>query len=181
MQGTWVQSLGWEDPLEEEMATHSSILARRIPWTEAPGGLQSIGLQRVRRDWRTNTFTICGEILYDAWHGQNTHTHTHTHTHVYSLIVLEARCLKSVPLGQHQDGGSPTCTPEALEESSFLVSSSFCGRQHFLACGHITTISTSIFTPLYVCVCVCIWNLPLPALLIRIDMIAFRAHLDNLG
>ena len=42
-----VQSLGWEDPLEEEMATHSSILAWRIPWTEEPGGLQSMGLQRV--------------------------------------------------------------------------------------------------------------------------------------
>ena len=44
---TWVQSLGWEDPLEEGMATHSSILAWRIPWTEEPGGLQSTGLQRV--------------------------------------------------------------------------------------------------------------------------------------
>ena len=41
------QSLGWEDPLEEEMATHSSILAWRIPWTEEPRGLQSMGLQRV--------------------------------------------------------------------------------------------------------------------------------------
>ena len=40
---TWVQSLGWEDPLEKEMATHSSILAWRIPWTEEPGGLQSTG------------------------------------------------------------------------------------------------------------------------------------------
>ena len=38
---------GWEDPLKEEMATHSSILARKIPWTEEPGGLQSMGLQRV--------------------------------------------------------------------------------------------------------------------------------------
>ena len=45
---TWVQSLGQEDPLEEEMATHSSILAWRVPWTEEPGGLQSTGLQRVR-------------------------------------------------------------------------------------------------------------------------------------
>ena len=44
---TWVQSLGWEDPLEEGMATHSSILAWRIPWTEEPGGLQSMGLHRV--------------------------------------------------------------------------------------------------------------------------------------
>ena len=48
MQETQVQSLGWEDPLEKEMATHSSILAWRIPWTEKPGGLQSMELQRVR-------------------------------------------------------------------------------------------------------------------------------------
>ena len=47
---TWVRSLGWEDPLEKEMATHSSILAWRIPWMEEPGGLQSTGSQRVGRD-----------------------------------------------------------------------------------------------------------------------------------
>ena len=47
MRETWVRSLGWEDPLEEDMATCSSILAWRIPWTEEPGRLQSIGLQRV--------------------------------------------------------------------------------------------------------------------------------------
>ena len=45
-----VQSLGWEDPLEKEMATHSSILAWGIPWTEEPGRLQPMGLQRVRHD-----------------------------------------------------------------------------------------------------------------------------------
>ena len=45
-----VRSLGWEDALEEEMATHSSILAWRIPWTEESGGLQSIGLQRIRHE-----------------------------------------------------------------------------------------------------------------------------------
>ena len=45
MQETWVQFLGWEDALEKEMATHSSILAWKIPWTEEPGGLQSMGLQ----------------------------------------------------------------------------------------------------------------------------------------
>ena len=50
MQETWVRSLGWEDPLEKEMATHSSILAWRIPWTEEPGGLQSTGSQRVGHD-----------------------------------------------------------------------------------------------------------------------------------
>ena len=50
MQETWVRSLGWEDPLEEGMATHSSVLAWRIPWTQEPGGPQSIGLQRAGQD-----------------------------------------------------------------------------------------------------------------------------------
>ena len=50
MQETWVQSLGQEDPLEKGMATHSSILAWRIPWTEESGGLQSMGSQRVGHD-----------------------------------------------------------------------------------------------------------------------------------
>ena len=50
MQETWVQSLGGEDPLEKRMATHSSILAWRIPWTEEPGDLLSMGSQRVRQD-----------------------------------------------------------------------------------------------------------------------------------
>ena len=50
MKETRVQPLGQEDPLEKEMATHSSILAWKIPWTEDPGGLQSMGSQRVRHD-----------------------------------------------------------------------------------------------------------------------------------
>ena len=50
IQETWVRSLGWEDPLEEGMATHSSILAWRIPWAEEFRGLQSMGSQRVRHD-----------------------------------------------------------------------------------------------------------------------------------
>ena len=50
MQETWVRSRGQEDPLEKEMATHSSILAWTIPWAEEPGGLQSAGLQRVGHD-----------------------------------------------------------------------------------------------------------------------------------
>ena len=51
VQETWVKSLGWEDPLQKGMAIHSSILAWRIPWMEEPGGLQSIGSQRVRHDY----------------------------------------------------------------------------------------------------------------------------------
>ena len=50
MKETWVQSLRPEDPLEEDMATHSSIFAWRIPWTEEPGGLQSMGLQRLEHE-----------------------------------------------------------------------------------------------------------------------------------
>ena len=58
MQETQVHSLGQEDPLEKEMATHSSILAWEIPWMEEPGELQSMGLQRVEHDSMTNTFTF---------------------------------------------------------------------------------------------------------------------------
>ena len=50
MQETWVQLLGWEDPLEKGTATHSSVLAWKTPWTEESGGLQSVGLKRVGHD-----------------------------------------------------------------------------------------------------------------------------------
>ena len=56
MQETWVRSLGWEDPLEKVMATPSSVLVWRITWTEEPGGLQSMGSQRVVHDRATFTF-----------------------------------------------------------------------------------------------------------------------------
>ena len=55
----WVWSLGQEDPLEEDMATHSNILAWRIPWAQEPGGLQSIGLQRVTHNWSNLALTWC--------------------------------------------------------------------------------------------------------------------------
>ena len=63
MQETQVQSLGWEDLLEKGMATHSSILAWRIPWTEEPGGLQSMGSQRVGYDW-VNNFQLHIEVVF---------------------------------------------------------------------------------------------------------------------
>ena len=66
---TWVWSLGWGDPLEKGMATHSSILAWRIPWTQEPGKVQSMGSQRVRHDWTTNTFTFKFE---KCWCGDRT-------------------------------------------------------------------------------------------------------------
>ena len=65
MQETWVRSLSWEDPLEKEMATHSSILAWRIPWTEEPCGLQSTGSQRVGHDWATSlSYTLGRHTLW---------------------------------------------------------------------------------------------------------------------
>ena len=57
VQETRVQSVGWEDALEEEISTHSSTLAWKISWTEEPGGLQSVESQRLRHDWATNTYT----------------------------------------------------------------------------------------------------------------------------
>ena len=74
MRETWVRSLGQEDPLEKEMATHSSILAWRIPWAEEPGGLQSMGSQRVGHDftfaftdWMRPTSTAEVSLLYSAF------------------------------------------------------------------------------------------------------------------
>ena len=71
MQETWVQSLGWEDHLEKEMATHSSILAWEMSWTGEPDGLQSMGLQRVRHDLVTKQqqnnvfdFNLCFSLLW---------------------------------------------------------------------------------------------------------------------
>ena len=75
MQEIWVPSLGQEDPPEKGMATHSSILAWRIPWTEEPGGLRSMGSQRVGHDQETsNTKTIVADInvcLLRASHGHH--------------------------------------------------------------------------------------------------------------
>ena len=62
MQETLVSSLGWEDPLKNGMATHSSIYAWRIPWTEEPWGLQSMVSKRVRYSWATKSFTFKGSL-----------------------------------------------------------------------------------------------------------------------
>ena len=66
IQETQVQSLGWEDPLEKGKATHSSILAWRVLWTEESGGLQSMGSRRVGHDWATNTSTCTFIVFHTA-------------------------------------------------------------------------------------------------------------------
>ena len=79
MQKARVQSLGWKNPLEKGMATHSSILVWRSPWTEQPGMLQFMRSQRVRHGWATNAFTAAAEgseskdqiLLLAAWSWEN--------------------------------------------------------------------------------------------------------------
>ena len=85
MQETWVRFLGWEDPLEQEIAIHSSILAWEIPWTEEPGGLWSMELKRIRHDL--------------AIKQQYSHTHTHTRTHTTSSLSTDELLFKSQYLG----------------------------------------------------------------------------------
>ena len=92
-QGTRVWSLCWEDPLEKGMATHSSILVWRIPWTEEPGGIQSMGSQRIGHDWETNT------------------SHSLQITWGYCLVALGTTWLVS----------GPFCHKEQLASRNFLV------------------------------------------------------------
>ena len=75
VQVTWVRSLGWEDPLEKEMATHSSILAWKISRTEERGGLQSMGSQRVGHDWVTNTMNYSSQPFASNFGHLWPHTH----------------------------------------------------------------------------------------------------------
>ena len=85
MRETQVQSLGQKEPLEKEMATHSSILAWRIPWTEEPGELQSMGSQRVRHDWAANTPLRKQELCPQMAFGLQLH-----HQH---FLGLQGACL----------------------------------------------------------------------------------------
>ena len=73
MQETWVRSLGQEDPLEKEMATHSSIVAWKISWTKESGGLQYMGLQRVGHNWVANTYLLTYHLskYLTSYSGQN--------------------------------------------------------------------------------------------------------------
>ena len=81
------QSLGWEDLLEKGMAIHSSVLAWRIPWTEEPGGLHSMGLQRVRHDWGTHTFTFTSPF----------------HSNSLAYVLPDFKCSSSTSSGSLSD------------------------------------------------------------------------------
>ena len=91
MQETWVRSLGWEDPLEKGMATHSNILAWKIPWTEETGGLQSTGLRRVRNNWTTKEQekTSKTEVYYQGF------SFNSTFNFLFSEVMLKKRPVHS--------------------------------------------------------------------------------------
>ena len=101
MRETWVRSLGQEDPLEKEMAAHSSILAWKIPWTEEPGRLQSMGSQRVRHNWATSlthsrTLIIDPVSLFALATGK--HRNILQPNFSYHVEILWHICTKILPL-----------------------------------------------------------------------------------
>ena len=143
MQETWVWSLSQEDPLEKGMATHSSILVWRIPWTEEHRGLQSMGLQRVGHDWATSTFTFhrgttslafvihlqpilnpCKTILnHNSWEGL---VHSHPHWVFCIIFPLSLLILKLFLVINYLfcSLGTPCPPPPPLPcQLSFLVCS----------------------------------------------------------
>ena len=93
----WVELLGWEDPLEEGMATHSSILAWRIPWTEEPSRLQSMGSHSVRHDWsnlasKHRQNNIVGVLSKNLLHSLECHSIVTTASPTFCSYSLEMAC-----------------------------------------------------------------------------------------
>ena len=113
VQETQVQSLGQEDPLEKGMATHSSILAWRIPWTEEPDRLQSMGLQRVGCDWMTNTFV---RLEWANWAAQRN-----------SLSMFQGMTW-SCSGGPGDKWGSVAGSQQSLKTSSAVVVEKHCSQ-----------------------------------------------------
>ena len=104
---TRVQSPGWDDLLEQEMATHSSILAWKIPWTEEPGGLQSKGSQKVGHDWATSLTQ--SEVSQKEKNRYSILTHIYMEPRKMVLMNLtagkEQRCRQSECTSGHSEGG----------------------------------------------------------------------------
>ena len=124
MRETWVQSLGQEDPLKKEVATQSRILAWRIPWTEGPGGLQSMGSQRVRHDLTTkHTHT-----QYESW---NVFKVDHLGGFPGGLVVKNPPCNASLTPGQGTKIPHITeqLSPHATTRESMCCKERSCIRQ----------------------------------------------------
>ena len=143
---TWVWSLGQEDPLEKEMATHSSTLAWEISWTEEPGRLQSMGSQRVRHDWVTKL-----SLSYAQWvqfslsvMSDSLPPHGLQHARLPCPSPTPRDCSNSCPLSQWWH---PTISSSVVLFSSFLqsfpASGSFPMSQFFASGGQSIGVSAS--------------------------------------
>ena len=133
MHETQVWTLGWEDPLEKEMATHSNILAWKIPWTEEPGRLQFMGSQKVRHDWATNTHFLKGlglTSLFSMLSLFKTCLHTSQISRVYCPHLLLFVCFVSMylGLGKSQTEPSKTWITIVSNRLSLKIISSKCGN-----------------------------------------------------
>ena len=127
MRETWVRSLDWEDPLEKGMATHPSLLAWRILWTEAPGGLESMGSQRVRHDWVTqhssahwnNRQTPSREKTVDPFTGCCLFSNSHLSPVYLNFFDTPSPCDLTKTVRQHLSGAEETCTQPFLSSMSW--------------------------------------------------------------
>ena len=122
MQETRVWSLGWEDPLEESMATHSSILAWRIPQTEGPGGLLSTGSQRVGHDWATKrTHTQITNMSYTLYvvNTRMRRTQSYTGSTLLSLHVGRLTCAEVLCPGGVRTGRTGTAEDDGAKGPPF--------------------------------------------------------------
>ena len=109
MQETLVRPLGWEDPLKKEMATHSSILARRIPWTEEPSGLYSVGSQTVVHDWVTKAFFFqpsCWSAL-TGWGPSVASFTPFIHCPSWTTFPTELTCFQSESYSRYHGASNP--------------------------------------------------------------------------
>ena len=146
MQKTQVRYLGWEDPLEKKMATHSSILAWNISWVEESGELQSMGFQRAGHDWAhmQNCLTmLCWFLLYNEVN----------QPYVPSLLYLPPKSPHPTPLGHHR---APSWVPCAIQPHP--TSCPFHTWQHICVIATVSVRPTLSFlrcdhrSVLYICV-----------------------------
>ena len=102
-QETWVRSLSWEDSLEEGMATHPNIHTWRIPWPEEPGGLQSLGSERVRHDWSdlacTHLPSLSSSFSYSPF--PHHHHHCHHHHHYQHHLCSKKNSIRKILTSSH--------------------------------------------------------------------------------
>ena len=119
MQETWVPSLSWEDTLEKETATHSSIIAWRIPWTEQPGRLQSTGSQRVGHAW-AHIGNVCVHTHIDTCVCICVYKYIHRHVYVCMCVYTHmcTRVCVCVCVSVHADPH----TNDSVFETSTLIS-----------------------------------------------------------